>query len=610
MKQPIETLKQIVQQRTYSQTKDNGLKESRLETIRRAKAMHQGNFPDLTVTIEGAFKEAEAERVVGSMRTWQFGGTAINITNERAYNCAFAALTKWEDYSDLFYLLMCGTGAGYSVQRRHIEKLPVIDYNQGLGDIFIVPDTKEGWADALKTVLYNPSTELDVHLVRRKGAALSSGGTASGPEALLKTIAEIKAILRRADGRKLRPIECHDVMCHVASGVVVGGVRRAALICLFDYDDDEMLRSKHGMWWETNPQRARANNSAVLDRNDQKFKENLESVLDMTFASNCGEPGISLTNNPDMGYNPCHEIALKDGQLCNLTEINVAACNSKEEFENAAIAATVIGTMQAAYTDFKYLQPKWRKNCEDDALLGVSLTGQAQKWVELKEWLADGSIVDTMYNINVEIAGKLGIRPAARITTTKPSGSTSAWLGTTSGIHAAHSEYYIRRVRVDVSDPVGQVLSGSKFVELDKFNAENYVVSIPVAAPDAITRAEETAVELMERSKFIYNSWIMPGHQEGDNTHNVSLTVSYKQEEIEEVKAWMIENSDSWAGISLLPYDGGTYSQAPFEEISEDVYRLLAKNFDIPDLSDVDYTGTTDERLGELSCAGGSCEIK
>jgi hypothetical protein len=608
---PIESLKQIVHLRTYAKTKESGIKESRLETIERCEQMHISKFPEHKDLISDAFSYVKSGQVVPSMRTMQFGGEAIHKAHARAYNCAFSALTSWTDFSDLFYLLCCGTGAGYSVQKHHIDSLPTIEYDKGLGNVVVVPDSKEGWADALKEVLNAPSTELDVHLIRRKGAPLSSGGTASGPEALLKTIAEVKAILRRANGRKLRPIEAHDIMCHVANGVVVGGVRRAALISLFDSDDKELLTCKHGLWWETNPQRARANNSAVLLRDDPKFSSKLGTVLDMMFDSNCGEPGISLSNNRDLGANPCHEIALRDGQLCNLTEVNVAACKTKDEFLSAVGAATTIGTFQASYTDFEYIQDKWKKNCEEEALLGVSLTGQAQNWKDLEDWLSDKeAIEEATVRVNRDTAELIGINPAARIMTVKPSGSTSAWLGTTSGIHAAHSKYYIRRIRVDVSDPIVSKISGSRFVEPDLFNSENLVVSFPIAAPDAITRDEETAIDLMERAKTIHTDWIKVGHISGDNTHNVSLTVSYKKEEEKEVKEWMLKNSDSWAGISLLPFDGGTYSQAPFEEISEDVYRLLSAQFDIEDLSDVDYSNTIDERLGELACQGGSCEIK
>jgi len=605
---PINTLRELVHLRTYARTLTSGQKESRAQTIDRCANMHIEKFPKLKSVIKEAFAEVHAGRVVPSMRSLQFGGDAILRANARIYNCAFANLTKWEDFADLFYLLMCGTGTGYSVQKRHVEQLPPVDYEKGVGDIFIVPDNKEGWADTLKTILLNPATEIDVHLVRRKGTPLSSGGTASGPEALLKTIAEIKAILRRAHGRKLRSIEAHDIMCHVADGVVVGGVRRAALISLFDCDDKEMLAAKSGMWWDHSPQRARANNSALILR-DESVAKNIRAVMEFMYDSGSGEPGIALTNNLDMGGNPCFEIALNDGQLCNLTEVNVAECNNIDEFLTAVMAATTIGTLQASYTDFTYLQPKWRKTCEKEALLGVSLTGQAQKWTELEGWLKDERVREIVQTTNRQMAETIGINPSARITTTKPSGTTSAWLGTTSGIHAAHSDYYIRRVRVDISDPIASHVKDCSFVEQDIFNPENLVISIPIASPDAITRKEESAIDLMERAKYIHTNWISAGHNYGDNTHNVSLTVSYKPEEKEAIIEWLVENNKSWAGISFLPYDGGTYRQAPFEEITEDCYNLLAKAFDIPPLKQVDYTNTVDERIAELACAGGQCEI-
>jgi ribonucleoside-triphosphate reductase len=606
---PINTLRQLVHQRTYALTLPSGQKESRKETIDRCANMHKEKFPKMASVIDEAFSEVNAGRVVPSMRSLQFGGDAILRANARIYNCAFANLTKWEDFADLFYLLMCGTGTGYSVQKRHVEQLPAIDYEKGVGDIFVVEDNKEGWADTLKTILYHPATEIDVHKIRRKGTALSSGGTASGPEALLKTIAEIKAILRRANGRKLRPLEAHDIMCHVANGVVVGGVRRAALISLFDCDDKEMLAAKHGMWWDYAPQRARANNSALILR-DENVEKNIRNVMQHMYGSGAGEPGIALTNNLDMGGNPCFEIALNDGQLCNLTEVNVAACNSIDEFLKAVEAATTIGTLQASYTDFTYLQPKWRETCEREALLGVSLTGQAQKWKELESWLKDERVKDVLQSTNKKVAEAIGIQPSARITTTKPSGTTSAWLGTTSGIHAAHSDYYIRRVRVDVNDPIAKLVKDCAFVEQDIFNPENLVISIPVASPDAITRSEESAIDLMNRAKYIHSHWISAGHIYGDNTHNVSLTVSYHPEEKEEIVNWLVENNKSWMGISFLPYDGGTYRQAPFEQISEDAYNLLVKAFDIPELDNANYINTIDERIGEMACAGGACEYK
>jgi len=355
-----------------------------------------------------------------------------------------------------------------------------------------------------------------------------------------------------------------------------------------------------------------------VDRNKPEHKETITAILEQTFSNGTGEPGIFLTNDINMGSNPCMEVALQDHGFCNLTEINAEACKTREEFMNAVVSATTIGTLQASYTNFTYLQPAWRKNAEEDALLGVSITGQAANWNLLDEdtLRAGASLSKT---VNESIANKIEINPAARITTTKPSGSTSSWWGTTSGIHAAHAPYYLRRIRVDRKDAFGQYLiqtfgedeanSGS-FIETDEFSKENIIVTIPMRMDGAILREQESAIDLMERAKHIYRNWIENGHVRGENTHNVSLTVSYKAEEMEAIKAWMVENSDSWAGISLLPYDGGDYTQTPFEEISEfEYYQWLHKIPSSVDFSVINYGGTVDERLGEIACAGGACEI-
>lgn len=609
-------LQDLVHYRTYAGTQQNGKKETREQVIDRVRDMHQTMFPWFSDEIADVFQEVYAGRTVPSMRTMQFGGMPIFRSNARGYNCAFAALTSWKDFADMFWLLMNGVGTGYSVQQHHIDQLPVVHAFEG--QTFTVPDSKEGWADGIVALLANPQVKIITDLIRPKGAPISSGGTASGPESLSEMYEKVRAILISAVGRKLTSLECFDVMCHIADVVVVGGVRRAATIALFDADDNSMLSAKQGSWWEDNAQRMRANISAVLVRSDPNFETKLRHILDMCFKSNCGEPGVSLTNDREYGFNPCHEISLRDGQMCNLTEVNAAACSTEAEFFDAVSSAAAIGTLQAAYTNFEYLQPKWKKNCELDALLGVSITGQAAAWDLLTpEVLARGA--EEAARVNREWAQKLGINYAARVTTTKPSGSTSAWWGTTSGIHAAHSPYYLRRVRVDRKDAFGQHLieaygegeaeSGS-FVESDAYAPENIIVTVPVHMNGAIYREGETAIALMERSKHIFENWIMPGHSTGPNPHNVSLTVSYRPEEQAEITEWMVDNSDSWAGISLLPYDGGNYTQAPFEEISEhEFFQWLKKVPSVVDFGVIDFTAQVDERLGELACFGGQCEV-
>ena len=611
----------LVHYRTYAAVKEDGTKETREEVISRVEGMHKKRFPELADEIESVFYSVKSGKAVPSMRTMQFGGEAIERSHARSYNCAYSALTSWKDFADLFWLLMNGVGVGYSVQRHHVEQLPWIGQNfpSRDGDVFVVEDSREGWADGLVALLERPFTSFDTSLVRPKGALLSTGGTASGPESLLEMYGKVRIILLNAVGRKLTPLECFDIMCHVSDLVVVGGVRRAATIALFDADNQEMLTAKHGDWWVSNPQRARANISAVLERQDPDFEPKLRHILDMCFESHCGEPGISLTNDKDYGFNPCHEIALKDKQLCNLTEVNVAACENSTDFYEAVLAATKLGTLQAAYTDFTYLQPQWKKNCEEERLLGVSMTGQAQNWDLLTEdVLYNGAMVANV--ANKLLANRLGIAPAARVTTTKPSGNTSAWWGTSSGIHAAHSPYYLRRMRVDRKDAFGKYLiwvygeneanSGS-FIETDAESPENIIVTVPINMTGAIVREGESALELLERAKRIYSYWVLPGHRSGPNTHNVSLTVSYRPEETEEIADWMVENRNYWAGVSLLPYDGGRYVQAPFEEISEEEYReWVEKVPSAVDFSNINFGGIIDERLGELACTGGSCEVR
>ena len=527
-------------------------------------------------------------------------------------NCSFTTVESFRDFAEVFYVLMCGTGVGYSVQSRHIQYLPSV--SKGFNQKFVVPDSKEGWSDSVLHLLNNPEITFDYSKIRAAGVPLSTGGTASGPEALQLLHRRMRKTLKAAQGRKLKPIEVHDMLCQIADGVVVGGVRRAALICLFDWWDDGMRNCKQGAWWEHAPWRGRANNSAVVHRTEWTVGKAFDEILDSCFASGSGEPGIYLTNDNDWGTNPCCEIALKSKQLCNLTEVNLAACqNDLQLVAEAVKAATFLGTLQATYTDFNYVSGNWSYNCQDEALLGVSLTGQAQAWPLISNPGTLRHLATTARHLNEGLARQLDLNPASRVTCVKPSGTASAFLGTTSGIHAAHGEHYIRRVRVDKSSPLFGYLADNldgKFWEVDAFNPDNYVVSIPVSMEGAILREKESAVELLERMKHVKKGWIDPGHVKGANTHNVSLTVNYKEDEKKAVKEWMWENRDVYNGISLLPYDDSSYVQMPFEEISKERYQELSKQFPVLSLGSVDYSSTVDERQGELACAGGSCELK
>jgi ribonucleoside-diphosphate reductase alpha chain len=558
------------------------------------------------------------KRYIPTHNCLQFSGTAILKENIRAFNCSAHPVTSLKTIADFFYISMCGAGIGYSVQQMHIKDLPKIAYGQS-DETFAIPDSKEGWSDSLLKLLENPRIQFDYTLIRPSGMKLSSGGTASGPIALQTMHGRVRLILLKASERKLRSIEIHDIICHMLDAVVVGGSRRSSAIVLFDATDEEMLTSKTGNWFDSNPQRARANNSAVLYRDDPKLKQKFDLVFDRMVQSGYGEPGFLLSNSRDLLVNPCNEARLLS--FCNLSEINVAACKTPTEFMEAVHAATVIGSLQAAYTNFNYIAPDWKEKCEHEALLGVSLTGQALNWELLTkdELLRTGA--ESLLSTNLEMAQKLGINPAHRIGLVKPSGTTSAWLGVTSGIHAAYSPYYFRRVRIDVSHPIAQYLlsiyklnvpDSRSFLEYDKFNSSNVIVTIPMKSSNtAIQREKETAIELLERDKFVYNNWIKASHRTGEDTHNISITVDYRPEELEGIRKWMWENRENYAGISLFPRNDNKYSQTPFESVSKSTYYRKYSEIADLDFSLLNYENILDERLGEVACGGqGGCEFK
>lgn len=611
-------LAEIVFYRTYAETKKDGYKETWLETVERVQNMHVRKYPQLTAEIVNAFDYVRAGVVVPSMRSMQFAGPSIERENARLYNCSYSPLESFKDFADLMYLLLCGTGVGFSVQRRHIHRLPEI--SEGVEQEVFVFDSKEGWCNSILSLLSNPKATFDYSAVRPKGSKISTGGTASGPEPLIEAHEKIRAILLGAVGRKLSSIEAHDIMCHIADSVVVGGVRRSAMISLFDADDEAMIRSKEGSWWDGNGQRARANNSIVLHRESPSFKADLEKAVQRCLDSEYGEPGVFITEHWDYGTNPCAEISLKPRQFCNLTEVNVARCKDYETFLSASIVASFLGTLQAGFTDFGYIQPEWSQNQREEALLGVSLTGQAER-PDLMTPSNLRKAAMAVRQVNELTAKEIGINPGKRLTCVKPSGTTSAVLDTTSGIHAAHAEYYIRRVRVDSSHPLGKYLASKvnvatlqkgqfNFLEQDAFNPNNIIVAMPYHKDTYLTRTAETSIQLLERMRNVSYNWVQPGHREGPNFHNVSLTVSVRPEEKAGIKEWMVNNVEFYTGISLLPYSGGGYVQLPFEDITKEQYEEYSKL--VPqdlDLASVKWEDTEDARQGEAACAGGACEI-
>ena len=585
------------------------------EMIIRNKNMHIENFPQLSKEIENAYKLVYDKKVLPSMRSLQFAGAAIKQTPSRIYNCAYLPLDDYRAFSEIMFLLLGGTGVGYSVQRHHVENLPSIT-KPTKRRRYLVGDSIEGWADCIKMLMKayfcgRPDPEFDFTGIRQKGAVLvTSGGKAPGAEPLKDCVHNVKRILdRKENGDQLSTLEVHDIVCWIADAVLSGGIRRSATISLFSIDDQEMLQCKFGDWWETEPQRARANNSAVVVRHRVR-KKDFFAIWEKVKESGAGEPGVYFTNDSECGTNPCAEIALRPFQFCNLCEINVSDVETQQDLNDRVVAATLIGTLQTAYTNFHYLRDVWRRTTEKDALLGVGMTGIGSGKVQQLDLEAASRLaVET----NKYYAQEIGVNAAARITTVKPSGTTSCVLGTASGVHAWHNDYYIRRIRVGKNEAIYTYLTirHPELVEDDFFKPETQaVISIPQRAPtDGILR-HETSIELLERVRDIYNRWIVPGHIQGNNTHNVSCTVSVREEEWEKVGKWMWENREYYNGISVLPYYGGSYKQAPFEDIDKETFEGMFINLKEVDLSNVVEIVDNTNLTGELACAGGACELQ
>jgi len=399
------------------------------------------------------------------------------------------------------------------------------------------------------------------------------------------------------------------MVCHVADAVLAGGIRRAALISLFSADDEEMIACKSGSWWESNPQRGRANNSAVLIRH-KVTKEFFMDLWKRVELSGAGEPGIYLSNDKDWGTNPCCEIALRPFQFCNLCEVNASDIESQEDLEMRVKAAAFIGTLQAGYTDFHYLRPVWKRTTEKDALIGVSMTGIGSGTVlgyDMK------SAAKAVKEENQRVADLIGINRSARTTTVKPAGTTSLALGTSSGIHAWHNDYYIRRIRVGKNEAIYTYLANNhpELIEDEYFRPhDTAVISIPQKAPEGAIMRTESPFQLLDRIKKVHLEWVKPGHRSGNNTHNVSATVSLKADEWELAGEWMFENREHYNGLSVLPYSDHTYKQAPFEDCTKEEYERLFQSLTNIDLSKVIEMEDETDLSGELACSGGACEIK
>jgi len=587
------------------------------ELVTRNKAMHKKTYPDLKEQIDSAYEYVYDKKVLPSMRSMQFGGKPIEVAPNRIYNCAFMPVDHIDSFAECMFLLLGGTGVGFSVQKHHVAKLPVISHPYPKRKRrFLIGDSIEGWADAVKVLMKSymngggSRVEFDYSDIRAKGAMLvTSGGKAPGPQPLKECLLKIEGmLLEKESGAQLSTLEAHDIICHIADAVLAGGIRRAALISLFNADDDDMIGCKSGNWWETNPQRGRANNSACLMRH-KITKEFFMNIWKRVELSGAGEPGIYLNNDKDWGTNPCCEIALRPNQFCNLCEVNVSNIESQEDLNGRVKAAAFIGTLQAGYTNFHYLRPIWQETTEKDALIGVSMTGIGSGVVVGYDM---SKAADIVKRENSRVAKLIGINKSARCTTVKPAGTTSLTLGTSSGIHAWHNDFYIRRLRVGKNESIYNYLVNNhpELVQDEYFRPhDTAVIEIPQKAPKGATLRTESPFQLLERVKVVANEWVKSGHRKGSNSHNVSATISLKEDEWDEAGKWMWDNRNDYNGLSVLPYNGGTYTQAPFEDITEEQYDEMMKSLTNVDLSMIVELQDDTNLSGELACAGGSCEI-
>lgn len=600
-------------------------KEQRRETwkeiVTRCKNMHIKKFPKLKNEIEEAFKYVYDKKVLPSMRSLQFAGKAIEKNPTRQYNCSALSMSNVDSFKELAFLLMSGTGAGISVQQKHVTQLPEI-YKPKKSRRYLIGDSIEDWANSVGALIESymgnrkSKPDFDFSDIREKGLPLkTSGGLAPGPQPLKDCLHNIEKVLdRKKDGEKLTSLETHDICCYIADMVVVGGSRRSSMLSMFSFNDTEVKECKFNTWYIDNPQRAMANNSALILRHkitEREFYKHFDTIR----KSKSGEPSYMLSNCETTVTNPCAEISLETdpkygtGSMCNLTEINTVDIITQEEFNKRAKVAAFIGTLQATYTNFHYLREQWKELVDKEALLGVSLTGIASGNIltlDMKEAAKE------VLKENERTSELIGINKAYRTTTVKPSGTASLVLGCSSGIHVWHAEYYIRRIRVGKDEPIYSYLNTNhpELIEDDYFKPTTQaIISIPIKAPDGALTRKETALQLLERVKKVYRSWILTGHRKGNNTHNVSVTVSVKEYEWDKVGKWLWENKDSYTAISLLPYDDHTYVQAPFEEITKEKYEELLKELKKVNLTKIKENEDLTNLQGEVACGGNACEI-
>ena len=564
--------------------------------------------------------------VMPSMRALMTAGEALDRDNVAGFNCSYLPIDHPKAFDEMMYVLMCGTGVGFSVERQYVSKLPdVAEEFHETDTVIHVADSKIGWAKAYReliSLLYSGQLpKWDIDGVRPAGSPLKTfGGRASGPEPLVDLFTFTVEIFRQAAGRKLSSIECHDLCCKIAQIVVVGGVRRSALISLSNLTDDRLRRCKSGQWWVDNPQRGLANNSACYTE-----KPDFEAFLNewkSLYESRSGERGVfsrvasqrQAARNErrdasyDFGTNPCSEIILRPYQFCNLSEVVVRPGDSLSDLKRKVRTATILGTLQATLTDFRYLRKIWKNNTEEEALLGVSLTGimdhptmsgRRDKGV-LKTWLTE--LKEEAIKVNAEWASRLGINASTAITAVKPSGTVSQLVDSASGIHPRYSDQYIRRVRADARDPLCTVLEAAGIpVEDDVMSPSTKVFSFPIKSPDgAVVASEMGAMEQLELWEIYQDFWC---------EHKPSMTCYYRDEEFLEVGQWLYNKFDKISGVSFLPYSEHTYQQAPYEPITKEAYEEFVDGFPTEMSWDIVEDSDMTEGSQTLACTGNNCEI-
>jgi ribonucleoside-diphosphate reductase alpha chain len=625
------SLGELVYYRSYSRWIDaEGRRETWIETVDRYMTLMKKNLGDKLKPAE--YKDVREailnQDVMPSMRLFQFAGPAVEKTNVCAYNCSFIAPSCLQDFAEIMYISMCGTGVGFSVESKFIQALPQIKMQTGKKlPSFVVPDTKEGWADALvygmKTWFDGHDVEFDFSQIRPAGARLKiMGGRASGPDPLVRLLKMVKEKVLKKQGRRLANLDAHDIICSIGDCVVSGGVRRSALISLSDLDDETMRDAKKGQFYLTDPQRSIANNSAVYMQKPSSAEFMDEWIALMKSGS--GERGIfnrgSLAKTlperrikalkgylGDLGTNPCGEIILQSKQFCNLSEVVARNADDEKDLLRKAKLATILGTYQATLTNFGYLSKEWKENCEKERLIGVSVTGQ---WdcpaVRNPETLK--KLRKEVIKANEVYAKRFGINPATCATCVKPSGTVSQTVDCASGMHTRHAPYYIRRVRISSTDSLFKMLKDQGvpyFPEVgqSKENATTYVLEFPVKSPKgSIYKDDQTALEQLEFWKMVKVNF---------TEHNPSITISVGEDEWIAVANWVFVNWDIIGGLSFLPRSEHVYQLAPYEEIDEKKYNELSEKMRNIDFSKIITYEKMDETevKKELACAGGTCEI-